>query len=203
MPVFHRINPCFVVWRVKESLPELLSLLPAGIQIPVFKAESRRLEWVVVHVLVQVITGKFQFVKHRDTGAPYLEDDHRYISVSHTKNYVTVCLSDIPVGIDVEVITPRANKLRKRFMSSDEGFLDTEHSEVEATLIWSAKESLFKVLEEQDEVDFLQHLHTYPVPFAEEGVIFSQEKKTSHQKQYEVHYRVFSDFVLTWAMSIQ
>lgn len=189
-----------MVWKVEESLPELHSLLPAGVQIPAFKAESRRLEWVVVHVLVQVITGKFQLVKHRDTGAPYLEEGSRHLSISHTRNYVAVCISEMPVGIDVEVITPRANKLRKRFMSPDEGFMDTAHSEVEATLIWSAKESLFKILEEQDAVDFLHHLRTRSVPFAEEGVIFSQEKKTSHQKQYEVHYRVFSDFVLTWAM---
>ena len=93
MPVFHRINPCFVVWMVKESLPELLSLLPAGVQIPAYKAESRRLEWVVVHVLVQVITGKFQLVKHRDTGAPYLEDDPRYLSISHITYLQTTIVS--------------------------------------------------------------------------------------------------------------
>lgn len=200
MPIFHKINPSFVVWEVKESLPELLSLLPASVQCPSFKAESRKLEWAAAHVLVQEITGKFQLIKHLHTGAPFLDGDARHLSISHTRNFVSVCLSDVPVGIDVEMITPRANKLRSRFMSPSEGFLEDGYADVEATLLWSAKESLFKILEEQDAVDFLQHLHTQAVPFSEEGIIPAQEKRTPYQKMYEVHYRIFPDFVLTWAL---
>ncbi len=58
-----------------------------------------------------------------------------HISISHTLGYVAVILSrDYEVGVDIEYVSDRVNRISSRFLRDDEVFADlTEISLEEAT----------------------------------------------------------------------
>lgn len=202
MPFIKAITPNFQLWEVSETLSELLSLLPVQVELPSFKAETRMKEWAVAHLLVQRILGDFHSISHLPSGKPYIEGVQLELSISHTKGVVAVCLSDKPIGIDVEQLTERAYKISSRFMDEQEGFDDDEHSVEGAVLVWAAKEAVFKILPVQDEVDFLQHIRTKKIPFSMDGILLGKELRSDKQKGYQVSYHIYPQFVLTWAQEV-
>lgn len=199
MPILTSISPSFLIWEVKESLPELLSLLSVDVPMPSYKSGSRQVEWVVTHLLVQHILGRFALVKHHKSGAPYIDGVSKHISISHTKGYVAVSITDEPMGIDVECISSRAQRVRSRYMDENEGFSDVKDPEVEATLIWSAKEAVFKILPIQGGVNFLTQIHTERFKYADEGCFMAVGKCSCDEWLYTVSYKIYPEFVLTFA----
>ena len=199
MPVFASITPTFLIWEVKESFPELLSLLPADVPMPAYKSESRQVEWVVTHLLVQQILGRFALVRHHESGAPYLDGISQHISISHTKGYVAVSMTEEPLGIDIERISNRAQRVRSRYMDENEGFSDVKAPEVEATLIWSAKEAVFKILPAQDGINFLTQIRTEKFQYADGGSFGAMGKCSCGELLYTVRYKIYPEFVLTFA----
>lgn len=192
----------FLIWEVTETLPELLSVIPASVTRPDYRAESRMLEWAAVQMALKSFTGVFHEVLHYENGAPYLAQDNRCLSISHTRGAVAIYFSSCRCGIDVEYLAGRADKLRTRFMSEQEGFLKHDDRQVEATLLWSAKEAVFKVLEDQEAIDFKNHLHAEAFPYALTGTFKMQETKTPYQQWYEVSYHIFDSFVFTKAIPL-
>ena len=88
-------------------------------------------------------------------------------------------------------------KIRSRFMNSEEeAGIDKEHETEHLLLHWCAKETLFKMIG-QEEVDFLHHLHVRPFPYAEEGSFTVYETRTEEGAVYRLDYLVTPDFVLT------
>ena len=64
-------------------------------------------------------------------------------SLSHTNGYVAVGLSTLPVGVDVECVSPRFTpKLLERIACSEER--DVFPSEGNIAALWTAKEAAFK-----------------------------------------------------------
>lgn len=64
------------------------------------------------------------------------------ISLSHTDGYVAVALSDLPVGVDVEVLSPKfSEKLLDRIACPPE---KQARGAIQTAALWTAKESLFK-----------------------------------------------------------
>lgn len=101
------------------------------------------------------------------------------------------------VGIDIEQYRDKILRLAGKFMSDEElESVDSEHEIYHLLLHWSAKESLFKVMGEQD-IDFKEHLRVYPFNLKEKGTFEVQEFKTLAQRKYTVRYRTDADFVIT------
>lgn len=64
-------------------------------------------------------------------------------SLSHTNGYVAVALSALPVGVDVECVSPRFTpRLLERIACSEER--DVFPSEDNIAALWTAKEAAFK-----------------------------------------------------------
>lgn len=95
-------------------------------------------------------------LKHQRNGAPFLDcfPDIK-LSISHCKSAVSVLLSkSYPfVGIDIEEISERPLRVRQKFMtreellmfdSEDDNFCGDKQRMRIATVIWSAKEALYK-----------------------------------------------------------
>ena len=64
-------------------------------------------------------------------------------------------------------------------------------------LAWSAKETMFKVLN-ASEVDFIEHLHIANFALQTSGVFIGHEYKNPQQRTYAIHYQTHPDFVLTY-----
>lgn len=121
----------------------LLSLSPAEKNAyDSFSSYSRKLEFAAIRHLKHEVLGPLPI--HKDeTGAPTLEDG-RHLSFSHSTKYVALGLNDKhKCAIDIEAQTPKAFALKHKFLASNEEQLCS--NEKDATLIWSFKETLYKL----------------------------------------------------------
>jgi phosphopantetheinyl transferase len=144
-----------------------------------------------------------------DTRKPYLVDEKYHFSISHCGNYAGVIASNSHrVGIDIELISPRIYNIFHKFVNEDEKVFLKEwepltqmHLQL-TTILWSAKEALFKWYG-LGQVDFKEHMQlSGPVVFLSNEWI--QLPFTFH-KTKEVHTKimakVFGDIVLAWVVT--
>lgn len=190
------------IWKIEESFAELRSRLSSSLpyedELASLKAEARRMEYVAVRVLLAALCGEEKQVLHHSSGKPYLADGSFQITISHTRGYVSVGLHPVcPVGIDIEYVSHRIEKVVSRFLRPDE----QANSTVLQLLHWSAKETLFKLLDCR-EVDFIHHLQVMPFAESSEGCFSAKEYRTPRQQLYEVRYKVHPEFVCTWSLSV-
>lgn len=194
----------WAVWKMEEPLDVLLSLLPNTRKISCekellrFTSERRKMEWLSVRVLLYSMLQEDKEIVYSSEGKPFLSDRSFYISISHTKGYVAVALSSLnPVGIDIEQYGQRVHRVSDRYIRPDE---QVESYQEDLTwgllLYWSAKETIFKRMENADaDLRKLRLAHFIPQV---EGTLQVQEFVTQQQKLYTVGYRIEPDFVLMW-----
>ncbi|MGV3766304.1 MAG: 4'-phosphopantetheinyl transferase family protein [Chitinophagaceae bacterium] len=143
------------------------------------------------------------------TRRPFLPGDPFHFSISHCANLAAVVVSrDKRVGVDVEKITEKTVKLKGKFLDTDAlmhfdewvkkaAALPLFHGDPEAlcaTLVWSAKEAMFKwyglgnvdfrkqmviktiVFQSGNQVEFeAVFMLPEPVPLTLNGLVFEQE----------------------------
>ena len=202
--VMKQTNPLMGVWRMDESVEELLALLDRPEEQADFlrrvTAESRRCEHLASRVLLKQLIGEEPRVAYHPSGAPYLVDSPLRVSISHTRGYAAAILSPSPTGIDIEYRADRVLRIRSRFMTPEEEQGNDPAHEVEHLLLhWCTKETLFKRIG-QEEVDFLAHLRVHPFPYADQGHFFASERRTPQAGTFQLAYQVTADYVLTWLL---
>ena len=136
-------NTQLAVWKMSESLDELLAysevIIPENI-----KSNKRRKEWVCSRLLLKHLAPDTSLI-YNEHGAPNLSDKTA-VSISHSGIYCSILVSKEAAAIDIELISTKAERLNDKFLSKQEQELITT-SEI-YTLIWCAKESLFKIHQE-------------------------------------------------------
>lgn len=188
-----------------------------------FVSERRKLEWLSVRVLLYSMLQEDKEIAYSPEGKPLMADNSSFISISHTKGYVAVILSYVhPVGIDIEQYGQRVHRVADRYIRSDEMVemsdntdmifdeSDKKRNQEDITcnqgnkttwsflLHWSAKETIFKRMENADaDLRKLRLNHFIP---QEKGMFQVQEFVTESQRIYAVGYRICPDFVLTWTL---
>jgi 4'-phosphopantetheinyl transferase EntD len=105
------------------------------------------------------------------------------------------------IGIDLEKIDTRINRVSKKFMNEAEmTFAGQENQITEKTLIWSAKETLFK-LYGQKELDFKLHLLIEPFQINEnKGVFYGNICKTLPSIRQIICFELLENIVLTYTL---
>ena len=148
----------WAVWKMEESLDALLLLLPGARrafceqELNRFVSERRKVEWLSVRVLLYSMLQEDKEIGYSPEGKPYLTDHSSFISISHTKGYVAVMLaSSVPVGIDIEQYAQRVHKVSDRYVRPDEQ-VESYQGDITWGLLlhWSAKEAVFKRMENAD-----------------------------------------------------
>ena len=192
------------VWKVEETIDQLramfndFSLYDSGVRK--LKAEKRQLEWLAVRVLVKELLGEEKVIDYLPSGKPLLKDRSAYISFSHTCGYVAIAVHPTKeVGIDIEQYGNRVSKLASRFVREDESVSVKAGDAIYALLLhWSAKETMFKLMNQSD-VDFLEHLHILPFVPSESGDMEAVEYRTDLHQTFQISYYTHPDYVLTFA----
>lgn len=204
MPLFLKeTTPLWGIWKIEESASDLLSLLDRKEWylpfLQKYREEGRRKEWLAVRVLLKTLLGREVRIGYLEHGAPYLPGERLHISITHTRGYAAVLVSEKPFpGIDIEYISERVKKISRRFMSETElGQIDPASETVHLLLHWSGKETLFKALQEQ-EVDFRGDLHIRPFLCSASGTFEAYETRTLARREYVVSYRVTDEYVVTY-----
>lgn len=211
MPLFlQHICPNYrwAIWKTEETWPELLTMLPQkekyAKMLAQFSSIQRRKEWLAVRVLLHSCLGEECEIGYHPSGKPFLKDKAIPFSISHTKGYVAVIWGNetlSEVGIDIEQYGDRVKKVAKRFMRNDETVRQYEGTDIWSLLLhWSGKETIYKCLNET-EVDFQKHLRILPFTPQSQGCFEACECKTEKRSEFQVHYLLHPDFVLTWLFS--
>lgn len=209
MSVFlrHTDSACrWGIWKTDETSDELLAMLPDKDKyrdgLKLFSAESRRLEWLTVRVLLYTLTDEEKEICYYPSGKPYLSDTSASISISHTKGYVAVLLGppEKEVGIDIEQYGERVRRVSHKFMRDDEKPGTYQGTDVWSLLLhWSAKETMFKCMN-TSEVDFREHLRIFPFMVDKQGIFSAEEYRTAEKMHFSIHYYIYPDFVLTMSL---
>lgn len=194
------------IWKMEETREELLQLFPAHLRSEAdmylrdIRSERRSIEWLSTRLMLLDLLGKEQIILNRKDGSPYLDDGRNNISISHTKDYAAILLHETSaVGVDIETRSERVIKIAGKFIS-DQEYIDSSQKIVHQLLHWSAKESLFKLMNEQG-IDFKKHLHIHPFIPGNKGMIAATETKTEQAQSFCLQYEVHPAYVLTWAIS--
>lgn len=195
-------NALFGIWQVDETFDELRQRLhgafPYDEDLGRLKSPSRRQECVATRVLLARLCGEEKHIGHLPSGKPFFTDGSCHLTISHTKGYVAAGIHPKhDIGVDIEYMSDRVIRIKERFLSSEEAAAMPDMEQTRALLCWTAKETAFKMLGEQ-EVDFCKHLHIKPFPVAEETTLELFETKTVARRSFLIHGAVEHGFVCTW-----
>jgi len=152
------------VWDITEDLDFFLGhlqLSPQDLQFIASVHPRRALEWTAARMLIRRITGMpvSAICLNDEMGKPYLPGHpNRQISISHSAGRVAVAVSETPIGIDLQVDTPKLQRIAPKFLSDNEmAAIGIPMERAKIHMVWSAKEAMFK-LYGKGQVDFRQHL---------------------------------------------
>jgi 4'-phosphopantetheinyl transferase len=184
----------YAIWKISESVEELRSAIKLGVSEEIiydaFVAESRQKQWLAYRILIRELLKPDEFpVEYDVSGKPYLAGSDFHISVTHTDDLAAVIISrHARVGIDIEKIKPRIQKVRERFLNPEEESLIGKGTELEQlTLAWCAKEALYKLYGKRT-LDFRENIRIALPPNA--GETFDAE---IHFEGKIGKYRLFSE----------
>ena len=141
-----------------------------------------------------------------DTRKPYLADEKYHFSISHCGEYAAVIASTSNrVGIDIEVVTPRIYNIVHKFVNDNEKVCLQEWESLTqlhlqlTTILWSAKEALYKWYG-LGQVDFSEHMQlSGPVSFrSDEWIELPFTFSKDVVAEVKVTAKIFGDIVLAW-----
>ena len=209
MPIIHKQNLAngirFAIWKIDESLDELIQLSRKPTErreaIKEFQHDRRRFEYIATRLLIEHLTSTDADIKYLPSGKPTLADNSFQISLSHTAGYAAAIVHPAHyVGIDIEAISPRIMKIKEKFLSTKElESIDSTREVNHLLLCWSAKETVYKAMSEED-VDFKTQMQIVPFIPLEAGIFTIHEYRTSAQRSYPISYFVSDDYVMTWTV---
>ena len=133
-------------------------------------------------------------------GKPFLPEGMSQFSISHTRGFAAAIISpEIPVGIDIEFISPRVLKVEKKFLNHQEFALLAPLSEqdriVFSSLFWSIKETVYKCWGNGG-VDFAEQIRIQSFALQDHGTATIQFGQST--AVYTVHYFREGDLWLSY-----
>ncbi|HOE58991.1 MAG TPA: 4'-phosphopantetheinyl transferase superfamily protein [Bacteroidales bacterium] len=157
------------LWQITESSEELIPFACLDpdefVQFSKFKSPLRRLHWLAWRALLRKMIPESNFsLIYDDNGKPFPLDHSFQLSVSHSGNWAT-CFIDAnhPVGLDLEAVHERVLKVKERFLSplELEYFSPSANDPFVFTVLWSAKEAVFKYIGQKG-INFRQQITIEP-----------------------------------------
>jgi len=157
-----------------------------------FVAESRKKQWLAYRLLIRELLKPDDFpVEYDQSGKPFLAGSDLHISVTHTEDLAAVIISrNARVGIDIEKIKPRIEKVRDKFLNEEESSSIGKKKGLEQlTIAWCAKEALYKLYGVRN-LDFRENIKIEVPAFA--GTRFNAEIRFGGEIN---NYRLFSEMI--------
>jgi phosphopantetheinyl transferase len=150
------------VWKITETFEELFGQVVLNdsnrIRLDGMKSEMHQRAFLSVRKLLQE-TGHTDLDLYYDKfGKPHLHGE-KHISITHSHNFSAIIISDKTVGIDIELQRDKIIRIADKFCESEFQFLDTDCEEFirKLTVIWGAKEAIFKIRNEKG-ISFKDHI---------------------------------------------
>ncbi len=186
------------VWHILESEEFLLNTVPLT---QLIHHPHKRLQHLAGRFILQHLDADFPLndILISATNKPYLPSGFLHFSISHCGDYAAAIISKkTRAGIGVEIPKHKIISIRKKFMNEEEYLLTDQLSEqLLATIIWSAKEAVFKWYG-TGSVDFKKHIRIQSLTKLNDQyvlqVLFLKNEHTFLKVQTFFH----EDLCITW-----
>jgi phosphopantetheinyl transferase len=162
---------------------------------------GQQLQQLASRMVLKVLQPSFPFdqIQLNPAGKPFLPSERQF-SISHTRGFAAAIISpEIPVGIDIEFISPRVLKVEKKFLNHQEFALLAPLSEqdriVFSSLFWSIKETVYKCWGNGG-VDFAEQIRIQSFALQDHGTAAIQFGQSS--AVHTVHYFREGDLWLSY-----
>lgn len=190
MPLFKKIkeNNCEIgIWELSETLDYLIKKSDFS-ESNKITSKKRKKEILASRMLLKNMYADLN-IKYNEYGAPTVENN-KFISISHSKKFVTIILSRIKVGIDIQEINDKALNAVSKFINLGNS---NQISKNEATLVWSCKECIYKWYQ-KGSVNFLNDIKIRSFKIKEKGKItanFKNQEFTLFYRKLQNHFLVY------------
>ena len=194
------------VWEITEDFDSLYSMVNLA---PVEKAKldsfrniSRKIEWLSVRALVKNMLGQDTRILYNSENKPFVRGNTHNISITHSNNLTAVIIGkDKRVGIDLEFMSGKINKVANKFINDRENIIDDpELSKFHLYLHWCAKETLYKICDKQD-INFRDGITIAPFkPDEEHGHMKGNVINGNGEESFEMEYLQHDNYALVWCV---
>lgn len=199
MPITHQVSLSpdldYCLWKIDETEEQLLSFLNLNTtELADFervKVPEKRLEWLAArNALKHLLQDHGQFFLNKDEyGKPHLDHSSWQLSMSHAKGYGAAAIHKVnPVGIDIELARPQISRIARKFLHKEE-YEWTDQSVNSLTMIWGAKEALYK-LHGRTQLIFAEQLLIHPISQSRGEIIEGGQRK-DYQLHFDIHESLY------------
>lgn len=133
------------IWKIGETEDFFVDGLHEDqSQLPELTPQ-RKLQSLAARYLLTEMLEKSDIISKNEFNQPYIKNDQRYISISHSFDVAAVLVSHKACGIDIEKNLPRIQRIASKFLNPEE-LERLQGQEVLSQLyrVWGAKEVMFK-----------------------------------------------------------
>jgi len=189
------------IWKKEENFEFLQSVYPLipseKVSFEKINNPIRKNEWLTTRILLTEMLEKRKIIQYTEHGKPFLNDSNLHISISHSKHFISILISEnYKPGIDIEHISTRVKKVEHKFLSKTE--LTWCHDLDLMTACWSAKEAIFKVFGK--DLDF-KDIEIYPFTIEQNmGSFAAKVIKTDFQSDFLLNYRLIENDILVYTL---
>ncbi len=151
------------VWRMDEDIEFFesnLDLYEEELDEIEPLTSKKKFEWLCSRYLLHILSGrKLRGPCIKDQyGKPYLKDSEYYISISHSFNMCAVIASKNSIGVDIQKLVTKIERIKDKFIRSDENTAQqSEHHLEKLHIYWGAKESIYKAYGKKN-LNFKDHM---------------------------------------------
>ena len=192
------------MWKISEDIEELSADVAlkemCNKRVGSMKSELHRRAFLSVRKLMQEI-GYTDFDMYYDEdGKPHLKDD-KNISITHSYNFAAIIVSDLPVGIDMEIRREKVVKIADKFIDREFSYLDPAHLTDyvrKLIIIWGVKEALYKMLS-QPGLSFKQNINVHSFT-PEEGSGTASVSFENIDETFKFDFQEIEDFTLVYCL---
>ena len=150
MPLYKTItvNPTtkVLIWKIEESFEALSNGItltsPCRERVDGMKSDLHRRGFMSIRHLLAVEGYVDADLYYDSYGKPHLIDD-KHISITHSFIFSAIIISDIEVGIDIEMQRPKILRIAHKFTPIEEyrTLANDDALMRKLTMVWGAKES--------------------------------------------------------------
>ena len=171
MPVIEDIHLSsttrIIVWEIKETVDFLkskLDLTDFSRKILHKKtSEIHQKQFLAVRNILKLLLIQDSDLSYGADGNPLIKSG--YISISHSKEFVAVLVSDQKVGVDIENNSDKCFRIMQKFVGTENEYPIKIDMRI-AQVIWNMKECLYKFIDFK-EIDFKENLIVIPFSLKE------------------------------------
>ena len=165
--------------------------------------ETRKKLWLCCRHMIQEIYGRSARIGYDTFGKPWLKGMDNFLGITHSGEMVAVILSvKDPVGIDIEKIRARIERVKDKFLSPEElKDLGSMNRLEKLHVLWGAKESLYKIHGRPD-IEFQRDIliESFDYLCSGLGQCRGRMMTPEGESSFDIFYQKISDHLLVYAM---